>query len=649
MPSQDFYWSYEQLKELFPGGWPDPMEIPLVGYVIDHYGQSSPEVQITCVHPIPALPGNIIVTGFALTTVSTWNKHPDPSIDTIDIYRSTTDDVSTAVLRDRVAGSDTSYTDTVPAEGTYYYWFIAVNVFEKHSGFSASYSATTAGISLDDLGTLMLFNPTDSLSTVNTTLSLMWDGDIDTVVQNYSASDWLKIDFPTTRYVNSLSLYCTSGDTVDCYFEVRDSLLRTWYFGANSDSDHSVAGTTGGNILKRYATAAEASDAYVALSSGDASSPYQFAYKLGNTAVAASRVEFPITARYMTIHFKSSHSISEFIPGIYVAAVNFYGSRFYASEGVELWNDKTGSGWKLTGTGITLVNTALTVTGGIGTTHIEDGAITTDKIKAGTIEAGDIGANQITANEIAIGTITGDEIAGTTITGANITTGTITATQITGSTLSAIYADMGTLTAGEIKVGPDSDNYTQINATRTVFANDDSLGTAVRWTNTTLSKSVDLFALTNPSGAAAPALILQTDGDENNTDLSVWSPRVSPSSVDYYTNIGYYDNGSAQQGYLAWHGNSNEFGIRWQSATSDIRIQYPNWSTVVAAFENTNGISIHNGGYRIVTTTVIDSNRLFWPLDSATPGGSDGAFAIDTGNDRIGINVGGTWKWVTVA
>lgn len=64
---------------------------------------------------------------------------------------------------------------------------------------------------------------------------------------------------------------------------------------------------------------------------------------------------------------------------------------------------------------------------------------------AGTIlllHADNIAANCLTANEIAVNTITAREIA----------VGTITATEITGTALSAIYADMGVLTAGEIRM-----------------------------------------------------------------------------------------------------------------------------------------------------------------------------------------------------
>ncbi len=102
--------------------------------------------------------------------------------------------------------------------------------------------------------------------------------------------------------------------------------------------------------------------------------------------------------------------------------------------------------------------------------NLVDRTITATQILANTITANEIAAGTITATEILANTITANEIAANTITASQIVAGTITATEITGTTLSAIYADMGLLTAGEIRIGsgafPGSFTGFTINATR---------------------------------------------------------------------------------------------------------------------------------------------------------------------------------------
>jgi hypothetical protein len=99
----------------------------------------------------------------------------------------------------------------------------------------------------------------------------------------------------------------------------------------------------------------------------------------------------------------------------------------------------------------------------VGTTLIQDGAVTTNQIAANTITGGNIAANTITganilagtitATEIAAGTITGANIAAGTITAANIEAGTITGTQIAASTITGSNIAADTITAANILAG----------------------------------------------------------------------------------------------------------------------------------------------------------------------------------------------------
>jgi hypothetical protein len=67
--------------------------------------------------------------------------------------------------------------------------------------------------------------------------------------------------------------------------------------------------------------------------------------------------------------------------------------------------------------------------------------------------------NTITGDKVAANTITGTNIAGTTITGSNIAGSTITANKLSVTQLSAISADLGTITAGTIRLPATGTSY----------------------------------------------------------------------------------------------------------------------------------------------------------------------------------------------
>ena len=116
----------------------------------------------------------------------------------------------------------------------------------------------------------------------------------------------------------------------------------------------------------------------------------------------------------------------------------------------------------------TSANTAAAITGQgtlatentVGTTLIDNLAVTAAKVASAAIETAKlsdlavtgakIAAGTITANEIAADTITANEIAASTITAAEIAAGTITANEMNVSQLSAISADIGSITSGTI-------------------------------------------------------------------------------------------------------------------------------------------------------------------------------------------------------
>jgi Putative phage tail protein len=96
----------------------------------------------------------------------------------------------------------------------------------------------------------------------------------------------------------------------------------------------------------------------------------------------------------------------------------------------------------------------------IGSTLIQDGAITTNKIVVGSLNADRLLANSITASLIAsrtilasnivTGTLTANEIANTTLTGSKFVSGTITGSLIAGATITGSNISSSTIDASHI-------------------------------------------------------------------------------------------------------------------------------------------------------------------------------------------------------
>lgn len=109
------------------------------------------------------------------------------------------------------------------------------------------------------------------------------------------------------------------------------------------------------------------------------------------------------------------------------------------------------------------------VANSVGTTQITDDAVTSQKITANAVVAGKIAANAvqavnikagaIVADKIAADAVTSDKITANAITGIKILAGAITADKINVTNLSAISANMGTITAGTIRLPGSGSTY----------------------------------------------------------------------------------------------------------------------------------------------------------------------------------------------
>jgi len=89
----------------------------------------------------------------------------------------------------------------------------------------------------------------------------------------------------------------------------------------------------------------------------------------------------------------------------------------------------------------------------ITTTEIGNDAITTAKIAANAVTASEIAAGAVTASEIAANTITAGEIAAGAVTATEIAANTITSAEIAANTITASEIASGTVTATQIAAG----------------------------------------------------------------------------------------------------------------------------------------------------------------------------------------------------
>lgn len=96
------------------------------------------------------------------------------------------------------------------------------------------------------------------------------------------------------------------------------------------------------------------------------------------------------------------------------------------------------------------ISTAKIAANAITAGEIAAGAVTATQIAAGTITASELAANSVTANAIAAGSVAADEIAAGAITTAKITAGAVTANEIAANTVTAAQIASDTITANQI-------------------------------------------------------------------------------------------------------------------------------------------------------------------------------------------------------
>lgn len=455
MARQVIKYTFSEIKEFCGESFPSPMVLNVRLKVKDKYVQFSDIITLECTNPVPSAPTGLSATALALTISLTWDQHPDDDLKNILVYRHTSDDSASASLAYRADPKATYYTDVVPLQGTYYYWLKAVDVYDQTSDFSTGTGAkTTVGISEDELGALQLIVPSDSSGTAASVLAGFWDGDLDTLVASYMFGQWLEYRYPIMRYIHGIRL-CTQYDERPVYFAVQGWRAGNWtFYAGNSSDDHTVDGTAGDEILRRYETEEEAALSWVEMVGEAVGSHYEMVYEFGDsTETPGDRKRLPQIVRAVRIYPMISAYLTEFRPATYVAAEDIFAGTFYATRGIVLQDDATGSGWKLDKNGATFLNTSITITDGLLSTHIAAGAITTPKLDADSVTADKIDVSTLSAISANMGTLTAGTINMYTGTWDSNATGfRLNATEIAGQNAGidqvVISAATGKLTAG---------------------------------------------------------------------------------------------------------------------------------------------------------------------------------------------------------
>jgi hypothetical protein len=140
--------------------------------------------------------------------------------------------------------------------------------------------------------------------------------------------------------------------------------------------------------------------------------------------------------------------------GIYLGDETFANAEFRVTPAGAI----TATSATITGTitATNIDNSTVTYSGGnlqvgsIGTSNINNDAVTNALIATDAVNQDSIAANAVTATEIVSGTITATEIASNTITAGQIASNTITATQIAANTLTANEIQAASITVDKL-------------------------------------------------------------------------------------------------------------------------------------------------------------------------------------------------------
>lgn len=358
----------------------------------DTYGLRSPfSAEVSCQTAVDVLPPDppydLSTTAAFQTIFIEWISPPQPDTAWVEIYESTTNNVASAYLLNKVASGPNAQgsfgrTGLTP-NTTMYYWLRAVDTSGNRSAYSVGVSATTAYIQPVDISGQL-----------------------------------------SDAQVASLAASKITGQLTDSQIASIDAAKLAGQITAAQIANGAIGGTAFASgfepiqVVNALPAVGGAVEGQVVLLTTDGKL-YRFHSGAWTAAVASGDLVGQIPGTQITPNSITSSQIAANT----ITANNIAAGTITAAE---LAVDSVNAG------------------------HIQAGAITASELAVDSVTAGKLAANSITSREIVAGTIVASDIAANTITAAQIAANTITATNIAAGTITAANIAAGTILASNI-------------------------------------------------------------------------------------------------------------------------------------------------------------------------------------------------------
>lgn len=415
----------------------------------------------------PAIPSSIVATGGIQQIKLDFELPSDSDLAYVEIFENIVDNLPSSSLIVRTK-SDQHTVTGLGNDVTRYYWLRSADRSGNLSGFSASFSATTQKVVLDDLGSDVIaelqagdafgIEPVSTLPATGTHVGQIVYRTTDSTLLVWTGSAWSE-DIFTASLVDPGSVTAASfASGVEPISAVTSLPSPTGYTGTSL-----VFLTTDKKLYRYDSTVPEFT---AAIATGDLEGtippanfasdlrPVEVVSSLPTTSLTEGRVVILTTDndklyRYTGTQWTKAISAADMDDQITVGQI--------ATNAVTAAKIKAGaiSTAKLDAGAVTAAKVDVdelfanqAVIGAIQTSAITAAAITAEIANVEFVEADNIAADAITAGKIDASAVDTRELAAGAITTGKLDAGAVTAVKIDVSELSAISADVGTITAG---------------------------------------------------------------------------------------------------------------------------------------------------------------------------------------------------------
>ena len=377
----------------------------------------------------PAIPGSIVATGGIQQIKLDYELPSDSDLAYIEIFENTVDNLATSSLIVRTK-SDQHTVTGLGNNVTRYYFLRSADRSGNLSGFSASFSATTQKVVLDDLA--------------------------QSVLDQFSAGDAFGIE-----PVSTLS-GVTGAHVGQIKFLTTTSTLHVWNGSAWTTDLFTASSVDPGSITAAsFASGVEPISAVTSLPSPTGYTGPSIVFLTSDKKLYRYNSSVPeFTTLVNTTDL--SGTLGENLFSDTVRPIERVGAlpttNLTTGRVVMLTTDSklyrySGTGWTKAISAADLddqVNLATQVFGQVQATNINAGQISTASIQAGAVVADKIASGSISAVKLAADSVTANAIAANAVTASEIAANTITSTQLDTSQIFADSAVIGAIQSSSI-------------------------------------------------------------------------------------------------------------------------------------------------------------------------------------------------------